>query len=191
MRRQGCPRESEVLDAVLRHGVVGGGADNGAAGGSEVTESVMRDDLQRHVADCASCREVTEVITMLRRDRAQMEEHASVPAAGQIWWRSAVRARMEAAQAAARPVSWAQGVTAATLFGVVCAALVLTWPSLRQVVVLAGTRLLAGLDGNVLQTMLPPMVAVMQRSLPLVLGVMAVVVIAPLAVLYFALAGED
>jgi len=190
MRRQGCPRESEVLDAVLRHGVVGGGADNGAAGGSEVTESVMRDDLQRHVADCASCREVTEVITMLRRDRAQMEEHASVPAAGQIWWRSAVRARMEAAQAAARPVSWAQGVTAATLFGVVCAALVLTWPSLRRLVGLAGGRLLDGLDSNVLQ-LLPPMVAAVERSLPLALGVMAVVVIAPLAVLYFALAGED
>ena len=86
---------------------------------------------------------------MLRRDRAQMEEHASVPAAGQIWWRSAVRARMEAAQAAARPVSWAQGMTAATLFGVVCAALVLTWPSLRRVSGLAGGRLLDGLDSNV------------------------------------------
>ena len=191
MTRRGCPRESDVLDAVLRDGAFGGGiTDTGASGDSGVTEGTMRGDLQRHVADCATCREVAEVITMLRRDRAQMEEHASVPAAGQIWWRSAVRARMEAAQAAARPVSWAQGVTAATLFGVVCAALVLTWPSLRRVSGLAGGRLLDGLDSNVLQV-LPPMVAAVERSLPLALGVMAVVVIAPLAVLYFALAGED
>jgi hypothetical protein len=191
MKRQPCHRESDVIDAALGNGRFSAGLSGTATvGDSGMSEGVLPDDLRRHVAGCATCREVAEVITMLRRDGAEMEAHASVPAAGQIWWRSAVRARMEAAQAAARPVSWAQGMTAATLFGVVCAALVLTWPSLRRVGGLAGSRLMDGLDGNVLQ-LLPTMVAAVERSLPLALAVMAVVVIAPLAVLYFALAGED
>jgi hypothetical protein len=52
---------------------------------------------------------------------------------------------------------------------VVCAALVLTWPSLRRVGGLAGSRLVDGLDSNILQ-LLPTMVAAVERSLPLALA---------------------
>ena len=125
---------------------------------------------------------------MLRPDQARFED-VSLPSSGQIWWRSAVRARMEAARAAARPVAWAQGATAASLFGILCAATVLAWPFIQRVFDAAAGRLSAGLDTSALQSL--PVMAAIQGSLPLAFGVVTVVVIAPLVVLYFALAGDD
>jgi hypothetical protein len=143
MTRRGCPRESDVLDAVLRDGAFGGGiTDTGAAGDSGVTEGMRRDELQRHVADCATCREVTEVITMLRRDRAQMEEHASVPAAGADLV-ALRRARAYGSGAGGRsPGQLGTGGDGGDAVRGRVRRLVLTWPSLRRVVGLAGGRLL-------------------------------------------------
>ena len=171
MSRSLCPREQEVVDAMLPQGHL-----------AEASE------LQQHVAGCESCRELHEVMAMLRPDQALFED-VSLPSSGQIWWRAAVRARMEAAQTAARPVAWAQGATAASLFGILCAATVLAWPFIQRVLGATAGRLSAGLDTSGLQA-LPVMVA-LERSLPLAVGVVAVVVIAPLLVLYFALAGDD
>ena len=145
-------------------------------------------ELQQHVAGCASCRELHEVMTMLRPDQARLDD-VSLPSSGQVWWRSAVRARMEAARTAARPVAWAQGATAASLFGILCAATVLAWPFMQRVFDAAAGRLSAGLDTSALQDL--PVMAAIQGSLPLAFGVVTVVVIAPLVVLYFALAGDD
>ena len=171
MSRHLCPREQEVVDAMLPQGRL-----------PEASE------LQQHVAGCESCRELHEVMAMLRPDHALSEE-ASLPSAGQIWWRAAVRARMEAARAAARPVAWAQGATAASLLGILCAATVLAWPFIQRAFDAAFGRLSAGLESNALQSL--PVVAAIERSVPLAIGVVAVVVIAPLVVLYFALAGDD
>lgn len=44
------------------------------------------------------------------RERAWSE--ARVPASGVVWWRAQVRAREEAARAAARPIAFVQGVAA-------------------------------------------------------------------------------
>jgi hypothetical protein len=171
MSRRLCPREQEVVDAMLPQGRL-----------PEASE------LHQHVAGCESCRELHEVMAMLRPDHALSGE-VSLPSAGQIWWRAAVRARMEAARSAARPVAWAQGATAASLLGILCAAAVLAWPLLHRVFDAAFGRVTAGLETNALQSF--QVMAVIERSLPLVLGVVAVVVIAPLLVLYFALAGDD
>lgn len=171
MNRHLCPREQEVVDAMLPEGRL-----------PEASE------LQQHVAGCESCRELHEVMAMLRPDHALSEE-AGLPSAGQIWWRAAVRARMEAARAAARPVAWAQGATAASLLGILCAATVLAWPLMHGVFDAAFGRLSAGFETSALQSL--PVVAVIQRSVPLAIGVVAVVVIAPLVVLYFALAGDE
>jgi len=171
MRRPICPREQEVVDAMLPQGQL-----------AEASE------LQQHVAGCESCRELQEVMAMLRPDYA-LSEDVSLPSSGQIWWRAAVRARMDAAKTAARPVAWAQGATAASLFGILCAATVLAWPFVRRMFEATAGRLSAGIDTSGLQA-LPVMVAI-ERSLPLAVGVVAVGVIAPLLVLYFALAGED
>ena len=43
-------------------------------------------------------------------------DHA-VPAAGQVWWRSAIRARAEASRAAASPMVWLQALTGAGAAG--------------------------------------------------------------------------
>jgi len=171
MSRSLCPREQEVVDAMVATGQLAGASD-----------------LQQHVAGCESCRELQQVMTMLRLDPARFEE-VSLPSSGQIWWRSAVRARMEAARTAARPVGWAQGATAAALFGILCAATVLAWPFIQRVFDAAAGRLSAGLDTSAVQGL--PVITAIQGSLPLAFGIVTVVVIAPLVVLYFALAGDD
>ena len=68
-----------------------------------------------------------------------------VPVAGQVWWRSAVRARLESTQAATRPMTWLHGVTAAITLGIMLAVIGMAWPSLvdgagwaRDVVAAAG-----------------------------------------------------
>jgi hypothetical protein len=171
MSRRLCPREQDVVDAMLPHG--------------RLPEDSQ---LQQHVAGCESCRELHEVMVMLRPDHARADE-ASLPSAGQIWWRAAVRARMEAARAAARPVGWAQGATAASLLGIVVAAAAFAWPFVQRVADAAFGRLSAGLDTSALQSL--PVMAMIERSVPLAVGVVAVVVLAPLLVLYFALAGDE
>jgi hypothetical protein len=173
MMSRECRYEPDILVAALSRGSSG-----------------FSDELQAHMHDCAACRELCEVVMMLRRDQTLAEREVTVPSAGQIWWRSAIRARMEAAQRAASPVTWAQGVTAATLLGVVCASGVLAWPAFRRVATAIAGRVLNGIDSTTVEVV-PPVIAAMERSLPLVLGVVIAVVIAPLLVLYFALAGDD
>jgi hypothetical protein len=168
-----CARESEVVERAL--------AGRGA---------VLDEGLRRHVDDCRTCGELLKVIEMLHQDHAAAARDVSVPAAGQVWWRAAVRARLEAAQAAARPLTWAQGMTGATLAGVTCAVLMLTWPALRRLVALSWTRSTELWDASTVQ-LFPSMLAVVERSLPLALVVIAAVVVMPLLVLYFALAGDD
>jgi len=169
-----CQREDEVLDAMLADGTLASASD----------------ELHRHVEQCAVCADVRAVAGMLRRDDLALERSASVPSAGQVWWRAAVRARMEAAQAAARPVTWAQGLTAAAVFGIVSAVAVLTWPFLQRLAGTVFSRMVEGVDVTMLE-LLSPVMAVIQRSVPLALAVALTVILAPLLVLYFALAGEE
>jgi hypothetical protein len=172
MTRQECAREAEVVERML-------------AGGATLGE-----ELRHHVEGCQTCGELLTVIAMLHQDHTGAAMEVSVPAAGQVWWRAAVRARLEAAQTAARPLTWAQGMTGATLFGVTCAVLILTWPALRRVITLGWTRWIDMWDASAVQ-LFPSMLAAVERSLPLALVVIAAVVVMPLLVLYFALAGED
>jgi len=130
------------------------------------------------------------VIEMLHQDHADVVADVTLPAAGQVWWRAAVRARLEAAQAAARPMAWAQGMTGATLLGVTCAVVMVTWPALRRVLGIGWTGWTTLWDASTVQ-LFPPMLAAVERSLPLALAVIAAVVLMPLLVLYFALAGDD
>jgi hypothetical protein len=64
------------------------------------------------------------------QERSRYEVH--VPAAGQIWWRSAVRARLEAAQAATRPMTWLHGIAGACAIGLTWALAGVVWPSVRE-----------------------------------------------------------
>jgi hypothetical protein len=145
-------------------------------------------ELLQHVDTCGPCGELRELMTMLRED-ASRDATVALPAAGQVWWRAAVRARMEAAQAAARPVTWAQGVTAAVLVGLVGAACVLALPLLSQLVGAAAD--MAVLRAGVAATAWASMSDVVERALPIVLLVAAVIVLMPVVVLYVALSGDD
>ena len=51
--------------------------------------------LVAHAGNCATCREVASVSLLLREDSEHSRFDMHVPAAGQVWWRAAVRARLE------------------------------------------------------------------------------------------------
>ena len=86
------------------------------------------DELVAHVQHCEICREVAEVSVVLRDDHDQARREVQVPVAGQVWWRSAVRARLESTEAATRPMTWLHGVTAAVALGIMLAAVGMAWP---------------------------------------------------------------
>jgi hypothetical protein len=109
-----CQREDEVVRAVL----------SGAW-----LEAADR-ELKSHAAACGICGEVAAVATLLRQDANHARQEIQVPAAGQVWWRAAVRARLERAQAATQPITWLHGITGACMAGVALAALTLAWPSI-------------------------------------------------------------
>lgn len=85
-------------------------------------------DVSPHLAACASCRELHDLVWSLREDRAEALSQVQVPSAGQVWWRAELRARQEAAAAAARPITVATGLAAACLVGLLASiAGVIAW----------------------------------------------------------------
>ena len=87
------------------------------------------EELVAHVQHCEICREVVEVSVVLRADHDQARREVQVPVAGQVWWRSAVRARRESTEAATRPMTWLHGVTAAIALGIMLAVIGMAWPA--------------------------------------------------------------
>jgi hypothetical protein len=162
-----CPREAEVVRAVL----------------SGVWARIDNDELLAHTAECAVCGEVTAIAVLLREDAEQARREVLVPAAGQVWWRAAVRARLERTQAATRPMTWLHGITAAIAFGVLLAGISVAWPSVAGTVQDVRT-LVGGLipGGEVTGAI----VGALRQSLTLAFVVAAGLIITPLA-LYFAL----
>jgi hypothetical protein len=110
-----CTREEEVVALVLS-----GGWPDGASA-----------ELRTHGESCAVCRDVIAIVPALRADQQRMSD-VQVPAAGQIWWRSAIRARAEAARAAARPMVWLQALTGAGAVGLAVAGVTTVWPRLES-----------------------------------------------------------
>lgn len=76
--------------------------------------------LVAHARTCAVCREAVLVATLMQA--ADGAADAEVPTAAQMWWRLAVRARLERERAAARPVVWLEGLAGACGLGLVAAA---------------------------------------------------------------------
>lgn len=114
MSRIDCPFEQQVVNAVL----------------SGTWPDRCDDSVVAHAASCPTCKEVAAVAVLLREDvdAARIEVH--VPAAGQVWWRAAVRARLESTQAATRPITWMHAITGAIVLGALLAALTAVWPML-------------------------------------------------------------
>jgi hypothetical protein len=166
MKAQECVREQEIVRAVLSRTFAG-----------------LSDDLRAHADACDVCRDVMSLVEAMRDQRDEALAEARLPAAGQIWWRSAVRAHAEAAQAARRPMVWLQGIAGACVVGLIAAILTLTWPWVYDAAV-AVAALPAAFDRDV-----SPLVDAFRRALPVAVAIVACLVLTPLAV-YLALSDE-
>ena len=91
-----CDREQDVLDALS------------AGRWPERCDA----ELRAHVTSCPACGDLADVATALLDDRDSAWRDARVPPSGVVWWRAQLRAREEAARAAARPLAFIQGVAA-------------------------------------------------------------------------------
>jgi hypothetical protein len=164
-----CPREFEIVQAVLTGRLQGD------------------DDMRAHTLTCDTCGDASVLATILRADRDTALGDVHLPAAGQVWWRAAIRARLEATTAAARPMTWAHGVAGACATGLTIGIIGLARPTLDR-----GWAWLGDHAGN----LSPDAVAVaelvsaaLQRTLPF--GVAAAcLLLAPVA-LYLALTAEE
>jgi len=165
-----CARETDVVSAVLSR-----------------RWASANEDLKSHAAGCEICGDVVALASLLSADQERARYEARVPAAGQVWWRSAVRARLEAAHTAVRPMTWLQGIASACAIGLALAVGGMAWPSLRE---LASWSVLqtVGADTRV-EDIATLAIAALQRSLPLAFVVAAFIVLAPVA-LYFALTDD-
>lgn len=112
MRPHECPREDEVMDAVA----------------SGRWPEACEVSLRAHVATCEVCRDVAEVALFLRDAGDALGAEVRVPSAGTVWWRAQVRARVEAEQAAMRPMLVAAACGATVLIALAAAVFTLGLP---------------------------------------------------------------
>jgi hypothetical protein len=177
MTQPQCPHEHGVITAIL----AGRWPDP------------CDEPLQAHAAECEVCGELVEVVSLLRIDRQQLHDEMRVPSAGQIWWRAAIRARLEASQQVARPLSWVFGVLVASVAGLALAAGELVWSPIQSALIsMATSGWTASFGLGEVTRWLPSMsdlTPLATTGVLLVLGAAACLVLAPLA-LYFALSDE-
>jgi hypothetical protein len=172
MKPAGCDREREVLVAVLER----------------QWEQCDHDELRAHAAACPACSEILSIAELMAGDRDVSLREVRVPAAGQIWWRAAIRAQADAARAARRPMLWLQGIAGACILGAGAALVGVAWRSIREAAVWAWAFFpipqdlqLGGIGPALVETFLPAIVLSLLAA--------AFLILAPLAV-YFALSDE-
>ena len=162
MRHEACEFEAEVLAAVLQ---------------SRWPECV-EESLRAHAAGCPICSDVAAIAGAIDEDREELRTASVVPDSGRVWWLAQMRARREAAAAAARPITAAQVVAfacAMVLLGA-CIGATSTWFQ-SALKTLAGFRI---------QSLLPLAAAMTAGHGLLVLTMAAVLLLVPAAV-YLAL----
>lgn len=164
-----CAREAEVVNAVL----------------AGAWPDCCDDALTAHASHCEICGEVAAVAAAIREASEHERRDVQVPVAGQVWWRAAVRARLEASHAATQPMTWLHGITAALFIGVMLAAVGMAWPSIATGLSAAKTAGATLLTSEALTVMAGPL----RTTLLVALAAGAVLVIAPLAI-YLALSDE-
>ena len=170
MSRIECAQEPQVVEAVL----AGRWPDR------------CSDDLVTHARGCVVCRDVSQLALLMHDDHERSRYEVHVPAAGQIWWRSAIRARLESTQSAMRPMTWMHAVTAAVTIGILLAVLTAAWPLLLPL----GERAWDVAVGYFPNAEVATALASGLRQMAMVgLIAVAVLVAAPLA-LYFVLSGD-
>jgi hypothetical protein len=106
-----CFREPDVVDAV-RLGAWPLGC-----------EPALRD----HVRSCDVCSEVVAVALALQNDSEEAACGVQLPTAAHVWWRAGIRARQDAVETAARPLTIVEGFAAASGVGLAAAAIATGW----------------------------------------------------------------
>jgi hypothetical protein len=168
--RNACRHEQQVVNAVL----------------SGAWPERVDEELTVHAAQCDICAEVVAVATLLRQDHEHARREVQVPAAGQVWWRAAVRARLERAHASTQPMTWLHGITAACTLGVTVAILGIAWPSIAGGAGWVKAQLMSAAPGGEVAGLVS---IALGQSLVLALVAVTCLVVAPVA-LYFALSDE-
>jgi len=165
-----CLREQEIVDAI-------------AAGR---WPHACDPALTAHAAACEVCRDVVTVAVALRDDAFRARHDARLPSAGLVWWRATIRARAEATRVAERPLTVAQGIAGASAVGLACGLASVAWQSVQRFQRVG--EIIASLDASTLQFASESAV-LLHRALPLVIGLGACLLIAPLAI-YFVLSDD-
>ena len=170
MSRTECAREAVVVEAVV----------------SGRWPERCDEDLVAHARSCEVCRDVAALALLMHDDHERGRYEVHVPAAGQVWWRAAIRARLESTQTAMRPMTWMHAVTAAVTIGLLLAAVTAAWPWLAPL----GDRALTLALGFIPNADVASALASGLRQMAMVgLIAVAVLVAAPLAV-YYVLSGD-
>ena len=175
MKTVECAREREVVQAALAR---------------QWPEQVDA-ELRAHIDGCPHCGGVALVSLLFASEHEHALRDAHIPAAGQVWWRSALRAHAEAAHAARRPLVWQQGIAGACAAGVVAALVGGAWPSIRQ----AGSAVAAFVSEIEFQmpsidvAAIGPLVAQLRPALFVGVAALACVVLTPIVV-YYALSDD-
>ncbi len=129
-----CPREQDLIDALT----------------TDQWPDRCDEDLKAHVAACEGCRDLVAVLAPLGEAWTDARAEAHVPASGMVWWRAQMRARQEAARAAARPIAVAQTIGALAAAAVIVACLIAISPWLAAS--FASSREFLSIDVSSLQT---------------------------------------
>ncbi|HJU43050.1 MAG TPA: hypothetical protein VJ691_09555 [Vicinamibacterales bacterium] len=170
MSRSECAHEPLVVEAVLA-GAWPNGTDEA---------------LVAHARGCEICSDVAALATLIHDDHERARYEVQVPAAGQVWWRSAIRARLESTQTAMRPLTWMHAAAAAVTIGILLTALTAAWPMVAPL----GNRVWDVAVGFFPNAEVATALASGLRQMAMVgLIAVAVLVAAPLA-LYYVLSGD-
>src|SRR5262245_19140272 len=165
-----CLREQEIVEAI--------------AGGR--WPHACDPSLDAHARDRDVCRDVVMIALALRDDDVRGRHEARLPSAGLVWWRATIRARAEATRVAERPLTVAQGIAGAAAVGLACGLAGIAWQSVQGFQRVG--EFIASLDASTLRFASESTV-MLQRALPLVIGLGACLLIAPLAI-YFVLSDD-
>ena len=112
----GCPREQDVLDALV----------------TERWPDRTDADLRTHAAGCTICRDLIVSVGPILSDRVDLSNEGHVPSSGAMWWRAQMRARQEAVREAARPVAIAHIVGFVCVIAIAAGAVVWLSPMVRS-----------------------------------------------------------
>ncbi len=172
-----CPREQDVINAIV----------------TGRWPHLCDEELTAHAAECHVCKELVDVASVFRLEREGLHDEINVPSAGQVWWRAAIRARLEASQQVARPMSWLFGISVACAAGLSVTVVQLLWSPVQDALRSNASGLWTPTFwlGELVRLLpdLTNLTPLTTTGVFLLLGVTACLLLAPLA-LYFVLSDE-